>query len=39
MTWPGSLIEYMLGLELGLSSASFATTKNCESPPAQAPIT
>lgn len=26
MTWPGSLNEHMLGLELGLSGASFATT-------------
>ena len=37
MTWPGSLSEYILGLELGLSGASLATTKNCESPPTQDP--
>lgn len=39
MTWPGSLSEYILGPELGLYGASFATTKNCESPPTQAPRT
>lgn len=33
----GSLSEYMLGLELGLSGASLATAKNGESPPTQAP--